>query len=129
MSKAKKKTKKRVKPLKPLVVPIESQEHLNKIVDEIEEALSEPDPDPDDGRMTRREVIEWFRKDPHEEIFISLDKAGTAVACGDVYVQFKDGELRTSDPKVVEVLLNANAPGAKYGTHFVGLNPKFRNIK
>jgi hypothetical protein len=35
----------------------------------------------------------------------------------------------TSDPVEVEILLRANDPGAKYGTHFVALNPVLRNLK
>jgi hypothetical protein len=93
---------------------------------------SAPDPTPKqakDVRMTIDEAVKWFKADPHMEEFISLDKMGTAIAHGNRYIQFVKGVFLTSDPVEVEILLRANDPGAKYGTHFVALNPVLRNLK
>ena len=109
---------------------VESEPKIDEIIDE-ESGLNESENESIniDDRLTVDEAIAWFAKKPHEEEFISLDKAGTAIACGNLYIQFKNGKLRTSDPAVVKALLKANAVGARYGIHFVGLNPKLRNLK
>jgi len=113
---------------------VESEPTFDEIIDE-ESGLNESENESIDVQMvpkchiTLDEAIAWFTKNPHEEEFISLDKPGTAVCQGNHYIQFKNASLVTSDPAVVEILLRANAPGAKYGVHFVALNPVLRNFK
>ena len=109
---------------------VEAEPKIDEIIDE-ESGLNESEDVAinTDSRMTIDEAIAWFAKNPHEEEFISLDKAGTAICQGNHYIQFKDGRFFTSDPAEVEILLRANSVGAKYGVHFVALNPVLRNLK
>jgi len=77
------------------------------------------------AKFTLEEALAWFRKNPHKEAFFCDGPAGFAIAKGDLYVQFKKGELETSDPAAVEVLMRAR----EYNTTIHAINPVLRNLK
>jgi hypothetical protein len=97
-----------------------------------EEAEAQPDPvvpAPEPGKFTLDQAIERFKKNPREEQFWCPGQKGFALAAGDMYLQFKDHFLTTSNPAEVEALMRSNDPGAKYNVQFFAMSPELRNIK
>jgi hypothetical protein len=93
---------------------------------------AEPDPEPKDPRLTLNEAIEWFRKDPHEEVFFCPETPGFALASGNHYLKFRPkpnstgpGYFRTSDPVEVEILMRAR----EFNLFYFAVNPVLRNLK
>jgi hypothetical protein len=96
------------------------------------EEAAEPDPVvpvPVGGKFTLDQAIGRFKKNPRKEQFWCPEQKGFALAVGNMYLQFKDHFLTTSNPAEVEALMRANDPGAKYNVHFFAMNPELRNIK
>lgn len=121
------KSKKRVYSTKSFIEPAE--ENTDDFSHDPEGVLPPAAPDPEPGNFTLDQAIERFKKNPRQEQFWCPDKKGFALAVGNMYLQFKDHFLITSDPKEVEALLRANDPGARYNVHFFAINPDLRNFK
>lgn len=93
---------------------------------------TEPDPEPKDPRFTLNEAIEWFRGDPHEEVFFCPETPGFALASGEHYLKFNPdpsgrgpGYFKTSDPVEVEILMRAR----EFNLFYFAENPILRNLK
>ncbi len=99
---------------------------MNRIVDEVSDALTDDSPS---ELLTMDEAIEEFRKNPRQEQFWCPEHKGFALAAGNMYLEFKDHFLLTSDPAEVEALLRANDPGARYNVHFFSMSPELRNFR